>query len=129
MLLSKLKVIIQSTNFIFDVPWKMVRMHTAFLITDYLNSSNSIILWICILYKHSFIFLTVFVSRWLRCSFLLYSQKCQNLKNIQTIYPPTVHWYLSCQYRVMPLQFGLLFLLINFRSILNWLWWFTLFRT
>ena len=91
MLLSKLKVIIQSTNFIFHVPWKMVRMHTAFLITDYFNSSNLIILWICVFYKHSFIFLTVFVSPWLHYSFLLYSQRCQNLKNIRTIYPPTVY--------------------------------------
>ena len=90
MLLLKLKVIIQSTNFIFHVPWKMVRMHTAFLITDYFNSSNSIILWICTLYKHSFIFLMVFVSRWLRYLFLLYLQKCRILKNIRTIYPLTV---------------------------------------
>ena len=90
MLLSKLKVIIQSTNFIFHVPWKMVRTHTAFLITDYFDSSNSVILWICALYKHSFIFLMVFVSRWLSYWFLLYSQKCRILKNIRTIYPPTV---------------------------------------
>ena len=68
----------------------MVRMHTAFLITGFFNSSNSIILWTCTLYKHSFLFLTVFVSRWLRYWFLLYSQKCQNLKNIRIIYPPTV---------------------------------------
>jgi hypothetical protein len=54
------------------------------------NSSNSIILWSCILYKHSFIFLIVFVSRWSRYSSLLYLQKCQNLKNIRTIHPPTV---------------------------------------
>ena len=73
-------------------PWKMVRMHTVFLITDCFNSSNSIVLWSCTLHKHKFLFLTVFVSCWLRYWVLLYSQKCQNLKNIRTIYPSTVNY-------------------------------------
>jgi hypothetical protein len=99
MLLSKLKVIIQKYKVLILFFKCLEKWSGCIQRFDYrlFNSSNSIILWSCILYKHSFIFLMflVHVDCVIRYSFLLYLQKCLILKNIRTIYPFTVRkdWF------------------------------------